>query len=78
MKATQARWISGKTLSVAMIVVALALAAGWAMPGKAEFYPGRLMPQFSTTSQALWINSKPLKRQDIAGKVVLLEIWTSV
>ncbi len=76
MKATQARWISGKTLSVAMIAVALA--AGWAMPGKAEFYPGRLMPQFSTTSQALWINSKPLKRRDIAGKVVLLEIWTSV
>ena len=60
------------------MLLGLALAAGWALPGKAEFYPGRLMPQFSTTSQDLWLNSKPLKRQDIAGKVVLLEIWTSI
>ena len=78
MKATLSRFLSRKTLSGAVILAALALAASWAMPGKAEFYPGRLMPQFSTTSQALWINSKPLTREDIAGKVVLLEIWTSI
>ncbi len=39
---------------------------------------GADMPEFSSTSQAFWINSKPLKRAGLRGKVVLLEVWTSV
>ena len=39
--------------------------------------PGRpLMPEFTTKAEAHWFNSKPLKRTDLAGKVVLLDVWT--
>ena len=36
------------------------------------------MPEFTTSSAEFWINSAPLKKSDLRGKVVLLEIWTSV
>ena len=36
------------------------------------------MPEFTTSSPEFWINSAPLKKADLRGKVVLLEIWTSV
>ena len=36
------------------------------------------MPEFTATSPEFWINSPPLKKSDLRGKVVLLEIWTSV
>jgi hypothetical protein len=39
---------------------------------------GAAMPEFTSTSPDLWVNSKPLKRADLKGKVVLLEVWTSI
>ena len=36
------------------------------------------LPEFQNQSPALWINSKPLKKADLAGSVVLIEVWTSV
>ena len=39
---------------------------------------GGPMPEFTTTSQSLWVNSKPLKKAQLKGKVLLLEVWTSI
>lgn len=33
------------------------------------------LPEFTGTSAAVWINSAPLKKADLRGKVVLLEVW---
>ncbi len=37
---------------------------------------GRPLPEFTTRDPAHWFNSPPLKVADLAGKVVLLDIWT--
>jgi len=34
------------------------------------------MPEFTNTNPNEWFNTKPLKRDDLKGKVVLLDIWT--
>ena len=39
---------------------------------------GLVMPEFTSASPSLWLNSKPLTRAELKGKVLLLEIWTSV
>ena len=33
------------------------------------------LPEFTATDAAAWINSAPLKKADLRGKVVLLEFW---
>lgn len=38
----------------------------------------RPMPEFKNQHPSAWINSTPLTRGDLRGKVVLIEIWTSV
>ena len=35
-----------------------------------------LMPEFTTTAEGHWFNSQPLERADLAGKVVLIDVWT--
>jgi hypothetical protein len=61
---------------------ALALLLGllFAAPAAhAQFWFGdRPMPEFANQSPSVWLNSKPLTRSDLAGKVVLIEIWTSI
>lgn len=34
------------------------------------------MPEFSNHNSDEWFNSKPLKRHDLKGKVILLDVWT--
>lgn len=58
----------------AMIVLAL---GWWQVPWVAGFNPGRAMPEFTTKAPEMWVNSKPLTKADLKGKVVLLEIYTS-
>ncbi len=38
----------------------------------------KTMPEFTQHSPNMWINSEPLKKADLLGKVVLIEIWTSI
>ena len=46
---------------------------------RAQFWFGsKPMPEFANGSPAAWINSPPLRKADLAGQVVLIEIWTSV
>ncbi|MBF0288452.1 MAG: hypothetical protein HQM14_11595 [SAR324 cluster bacterium] len=47
----------------------------FAIPDKGQAAP---MPEFTTTVPDQWINSKPLQTADLKGKVILLEIWTSI
>lgn len=35
-----------------------------------------LLPEFTQTSASAWINSEPLSRDDLLGKVTLIDIWT--
>ena len=76
---------SGRAWGVGAAAVLLALALFWVVPGDAlrgqvggPTGVGADMPEFTSTSPQLWVNSKPLKRADLRGKVVLLEIWTSI
>ena len=34
------------------------------------------LPEFTRTDQAAWLNSPPLRRADLAGQVVLVDVWT--
>jgi thiol-disulfide isomerase/thioredoxin len=42
----------------------------------AEITGRPLMPEFTSKAESHWFNSKPLKRSDLAGKVVLIDVWT--
>lgn len=34
------------------------------------------LPEFTQTSQTEWLNSKPLTKKDLLGKVTLIDFWT--
>ncbi len=38
-------------------------------------YP-RLLPEFTTNNSLDWLGSAPMKRRDLLGKVVLIDVWT--
>ncbi len=76
---------SGKTrrawVAAGVLAVGLLWAASFWSPWGQVSQPsgeGADMPEFTTTSQQLWINSKPLRKDALKGKVVLLEVWTSI
>ncbi len=62
------------------LVLAAAVALGiWRNYSASEIQAGGFaMPEFSETSADMWINSAPLRKADLRGKVVLLEVWTSI
>lgn len=60
------------------LALAAAVALGlWGIHSASEIQAhGVAMPEFSETSADKWINSAPLRKADLQGRVVLLEIWT--
>ena len=44
-------------------------------PANAEVSPYPL-PEFTQTEAKYWINSEPLSKEDLKGKVILMDIWT--
>ena len=56
----------------------VALAIFWVFPFESGHARAAPMPEFTATSPDLWVNSPPLRKADLRGKVVLLEIWTSI
>jgi len=42
----------------------------------AKLNPPANMPEFTQVDELAWLNSKPLTRADLRGKVVLIDIWT--
>jgi len=57
----------------------IALAMLWNRPLESKTLPSNMAlaaPEFTQQDAAAWLNSPPLKMQDLRGKVVLLDIWT--
>jgi hypothetical protein len=54
----------------------LALGVAAALPGRPAARPSTL-PEFKHTGAEAWINSAPLTKAGLRGKVVLLEVYTS-
>ncbi|MEE8433819.1 MAG: hypothetical protein V3S64_03435 [bacterium] len=67
-------WLTG--LGLLAVVALLAFGASTSTASLAAL--NKPMPEFRNQSPSHWINSKPLKRAELKGKVVLIEIWTSV
>ena len=61
-----------------LLALVLLLAFGASTPSANLAALNKPMPEFRNQSPSRWINSPPLKRADLKGKVVLIEIWTSV
>jgi hypothetical protein len=34
------------------------------------------LPEFTQSAAQAWLNSSPLKKEDLLGKVVLIDFWT--
>ena len=73
---TRGRWVAAGILAVGLLWAA-SFWSPWAEETLASLNSSE-MPEFTTTSQQLWINSKPLAKEGLRGKVVLLEVWTSI
>jgi len=56
-----------RLLTVALLLLLL---------GGAHATEQRPLPAFTATAPGDWINSEPLTREDLKGKVTLIDIWT--
>ena len=56
-----------------ILILSIVLLAGAAC---ARPLDPRQMPEFTTSDPAYWINSEPLSREALRGKVLLLDVWT--
>jgi len=63
---------------IALLALALLLAFAASTSTASQPALNKLMPEFKNQSPSHWVNSKPLQRADLKGKVVLIEIWTSI
>ena len=57
------------------IVIALTLLVS-AIVYAAKINPPATMPEFTQVDEVAWFNSKPLRSEDLRGKVVLIDVWT--
>ncbi len=60
-------------LKIALFVLTLGVAAGCQAEREPSFPE---LPEFTHTRPSEWINSAPLTRADLRGKVVLIDVWT--
>ena len=73
--------IYGKFRRRGLVLAAVGVLAAvliWSLPAWSGHGRSDAMPEFTTASEQLWVNSKPLKKSDLKGRVLLLEIWTSI
>ena len=62
---------------VAKGCLALGLLLALTVPQGSLAFGERDMPEFKDQRPEAWLNSAPLTRADLRGKVVLIEIWTT-
>ena len=65
------------TPRIAMLLTSIAILvflASSAWPARAE---GVALPAFTQTEAAHWINSEPLRADELRGQVLLIDVWTS-
>ncbi len=60
-------------LKVLLLALALSIATG-CQAERTPSFPE--LPEFTHTDASEWINSAPLTRADLAGQVVLIDVWT--
>lgn len=60
-----------KIFSSKMVVSFLILFSAYSLQAK-EF----ALPEFTQSSSSEWLNSKPLTKNDLIGKVTLIDFWT--
>ena len=58
-----------------IVIMGMAFAMYWISPYAKQSTPFSL-PQFTQSSEQAWINSSPLRVEDLRGKVLLIDIWT--
>jgi thiol-disulfide isomerase/thioredoxin len=65
------------SVTFALLGLALAFTLGVTSTHTASGEPlARALPAFTQTSAAGWINSAPLRVEDLRGSVVLVDVWT--
>ncbi len=68
--------LRGAFILAALLIVASAVAWGARILPALEIHPWP-MPEFPNREAHAWINSEPLTVEDLKGKVLLLEVWTT-
>jgi len=58
-----------RTLSILLVLLVPVVQA-------VPFEEKPLLPEFTTADPAHWFNSRPLQREDLRGKVLLIDVWT--
>jgi hypothetical protein len=69
--AARPRGGGGRLVAAALLGAALLLCTG--ASGRQEPRP---LPEFANRSPQAWLNTEPLSKADLAGKVVLIEVWS--
>ena len=64
------------TLSFVVSCIVLLSTLMLALPSQAEQKQPYTIPEFTQSSAQEWLNSKPLTRKDLLGKVTLVDFWT--
>ena len=72
------RWAVPMLLGLSLVVVAMTLPGPGTTAQAQVSITDRPMPEFQNQNPDFWVNSKPLKKADLHGKVLLVEIWTSI
>ena len=70
MSSSIARYVAGGCLALGLLV-ALAFPRGGLAVGERD------LPEFKDQRPEAWLNSPPLTRAALRGKVLLIEIWTT-
>ena len=68
-------------LLISLLLVPLSLVFWPALPDsweEAQASTTAPLPQFTGQTPNTWINSAPLQREKLQGKVVLVVVWTSI
>jgi len=59
-----------------VVMLIIALAALFAAGSSRAAEPGQKMPELTHAAASEWINSPPMRLEDLRGKVVLIDFWT--
>jgi thiol-disulfide isomerase/thioredoxin len=65
-----------KKYKVYILLIAVASLSLYVLTTSAKEKSSFQLPEFTQTSADQWINSAPLTRSDLQGKVVLIDVWS--
>lgn len=65
-----------KTYKIFLLVIAAAILFLYVLAPSAKENQSFPLPEFTQTKADQWINSAPLKRADLRGNVLLIDVWS--